>query len=75
MNKLNKIIDIIRENMVANPPGQSGGFSASGNPTTTAGFDPVVGFTRRRKKPDLIDGRTVKNRSYLKWLRALGVYK
>lgn len=71
MNRLDKIINIIRENMTANPPGQSGGFSSSGD-QKTAGFDPVIGFTRRKKNPDLIDGRTV-NKKYSKWLRSLGL--
>lgn len=59
--------------MIANPPGQSGGFSASGDQKTTAGFDPIMSFTRR-KNSNLVDGRTVKSQ-YLKWLRSLGYYK
>lgn len=42
MNPLDTIIQIIRENMVANPPGTSGGFSSSANPKgPVAGFDTV----------------------------------
>lgn len=40
MNKIDKVIEIIRENMVANAPGSGGGFSSSspaGGPT--AGYD------------------------------------
>jgi hypothetical protein len=42
--KLDRIIQIIRENMmVANAPGKSGGFSSSANPKgPVAGFDPVI---------------------------------
>jgi hypothetical protein len=42
MNPLDKIIQIIRENMVANAPGTSGGYTSKGEPTTVAGFDPVM---------------------------------
>ena len=50
---LNKIIAIVREEMMsANPAGGSGGFSGSSNPKgPTAGFDPVMKkMTRRNKK-------------------------
>lgn len=48
--KLNWIIDIIREQMVANAPGTSGGFSGSAEPKgPTAGFDPVMKFDGRSK--------------------------
>jgi len=51
--KLNRIIDIIREQMVANAPGTSGGFSGSADPKgPTAGFDPMMGF-KRRKGPQI----------------------
>jgi len=53
--KLDRIIQIIRENMmVANAPGESGGFSGSANPKGPAGFDPVMGGMERRKKPRFI---------------------
>ena len=50
--KLDRILQIIRENMMtANAPGESGGFSGSANPKgPVAGFDPVMGKTARRKK-------------------------
>ena len=49
---LNKIIAIVREEMMAaNPPGGSGGFSGSSNPKgPTAGFDPVMKKPIKRKK-------------------------
>ena len=48
---LNRIIAIVREEMMAaNPPGGSGGFSGSSNPKgPTAGFDPVMKKMTRRK--------------------------
>ena len=54
--KLDRILQIIRENMmVANAPGESGGFSGSANPKgPVAGFDPVMGKTARRKKKKYI---------------------
>jgi hypothetical protein len=48
--KIDWIISLIREQMVANAPGGSGGFSGSADPKgPTAGFDPVMGMTRRNK--------------------------
>ncbi len=39
--------------MTANPPGGSGGFSGSADPKgPVAGFDPVMGF-KRRKGPQI----------------------
>ena len=47
--KLDWIIDIIREQMVANAPGASGGFSGSADSKgPTAGFDPVMGIQKRK---------------------------
>jgi len=53
--KLDRIIDIIREEMMAaNAAGSSGGFSGSANPKgPVAGFDPVIGTTRRKKGPQI----------------------
>ena len=52
--KLDWIISIIKEQMVANAPGGSGGFSGSSDPKgPTAGFDPVIGMTRRKKYASL----------------------
>jgi hypothetical protein len=54
MAKIDKIIQMIREQMVANAPGGSGGFSGSSDPKgPTAGFDPVMGLTRRKKYASL----------------------
>ena len=49
MEKIDRIIQIIRENMVANAPGSQGGFSSSADPKgPVAGFDPVMGKVKRR---------------------------
>jgi hypothetical protein len=51
--KLDWIISIIKEQMVANAPGASGGFSGSSEAKgPTAGFDPVMGL-KRRKGPQI----------------------
>ena len=48
-NKIDWIISIIREQMVANAPSSQGGFSGSADPKgPTAGFDPVIGKVRKR---------------------------
>ena len=49
---LNKIIAIVREEMMAaNPPGGSGGFSGSADAKgPRAGYDPVMKKMTRRKK-------------------------
>ena len=53
--KLDWIIRMIKEEMVANSPGESGGFSGSANPKgPVAGFDPVMGKMVRRKKKKYI---------------------
>ena len=47
--KLDWIIEIIREQMVANAPGSQGGFSGSADPKgPTSGFDPVLGLQKRK---------------------------
>lgn len=49
--KIDKIIRIIREQMVANAPGTQGGFGASSNPSgPTAGLDPTMGLKKRYLK-------------------------
>ena len=58
-NKLNKIIDFLREEMMtANPAGGQGGFGSSPTPASTertrAGFDPVMGKMQRRQKKKYI---------------------
>ena len=54
--KLDKIISIIREEMMtANAPGASGGFGAdSPAKGPRAGFSPVMGNVRKRKRPEII---------------------
>jgi hypothetical protein len=48
MKSLDKIIKIIRENMVANPPGTSGGYTGqSATPEITGGFD-TVGIGKKK---------------------------
>lgn len=52
-NKLDRIIEIIREQMVTGSTASSAGFSGSADPKgPTAGFDPVIGF-RRRSGPQI----------------------
>tara|TARA_B100000287_G_scaffold341901_1_gene328507 strand:- start:18 stop:239 length:222 start_codon:yes stop_codon:yes gene_type:complete len=50
--KLNRIIEILREEMMtANAPGTQGGFSSSAPAKgPRAGFDPLLGKMQRRKK-------------------------
>jgi len=48
--KLNWIISLIREEMMT---AGTGGFTGSGDPKTKAGFDPVMGMTRRKKYASL----------------------
>jgi len=52
MNKLDRIIQMIREQMVANAPGASGGFSSSADP-----MGPVAGYDTKMMK---------KGRKYMK---------
>ena len=57
--KLNRIIEILREEMMtANPVGGQGGFGYNPTPASTektrAGFDPVMGKMMRRKKKKYI---------------------
>ena len=51
-NKLDKILDILREEMMtANPPGGQGGYSSNPPKEGVAGFDPLLkGKMLRRKK-------------------------
>ena len=58
-NKLNRIIGILREEMLtANPVGGQGGFGSNPTPASTektrAGFDPVIGKMQRRTKKKYI---------------------
>jgi hypothetical protein len=46
---LDKVIQIIRENMVANAPGTQGGFSSSADAKgPVAGFDSAMGKVKKR---------------------------
>lgn len=64
--KINWIISLIREQMVANAPGTSGGFSGSSNPKgPTAGFDSVMGLTKRKRYASLGIG------SRKRWMKKL----
>lgn len=52
MEKIDRLIQIIRENMVANSPGTGGGFGSSSNPAgPTAGYDqPLDGRTKLMRR-------------------------
>lgn len=64
--KIDRIISIIREQMVANAPGGSGGFSGSADPKgPVAGFDPLLG---KKKKDGTVDFRRIKP-NYRKWVK------
>jgi hypothetical protein len=64
MEKIDRIIQIIRENMVANAPGAQGGFSGSADPKgPVAGFDPVIGKSKKRYMKG-------KRKQWLDYLRA-----
>jgi hypothetical protein len=68
MKKIDRIVNNLREMLVANTPGESGGLSTSAVPKgPVAGFDPLIGFSRRRKAPDLFDMRTIPKK-YRRWI-------
>ena len=73
MSPLDRIISIIREDaMVANQPGEGGGFGGS-SPEPRAGFDPVMGFTLTRfGRVDRRNTRQYKKK-YDNWLRSMGL--
>lgn len=76
MNKLDKIIQIIRENMVANATGQGGGFSGnSPMEGPTAGLDPISDLKMfRRTIGGLVDKRTKQyHKKYETWLKSMGL--
>ena len=41
-SKIDRIIEIIRENMVANMPGTSGAYTSQGDSKIFAGFDKIL---------------------------------
>ena len=55
-NKLDKIINIIREEMMTtgSTPGKPGFSSKADAAGPTAGFDPVMGKMMKRKRPEII---------------------
>jgi hypothetical protein len=73
MSNLNKIIQIIRENMVANAPGTGGALGSNSPNANMQGIDPIINLgTFRRTKSNKIDGRSVKI-TYKQWLRSMGL--
>lgn len=73
-DKIDRIINAFRsamytefsvneEEIVANPPGGSGGFGGSSNPSgPTAGYDPVMKIDGRRKNVKKYIDKLLKNR-------------
>ena len=65
MNKIDKMIKIIREQMVANAPGTSGGFSGSADPKgPVAGYDPIM------KKKKYATGGVGSRKHWLDYLKS-----
>jgi hypothetical protein len=76
MSKLDKIIQLIRENMVANATGSGGGFGGnSPQEGPTAGFDPKVELGMfRRTIGGLVDRRSkTYSKKYESWLKSMGL--
>ena len=49
--KLNRIIEILREEMMtANPVGGQGGYGSNPDKKGVAGFDPLLGKKKRKKR-------------------------
>jgi hypothetical protein len=68
MNRRDKIINNLKEMMVANPPGQSGGFTSSSDAKgPVAGFDSVLS-RYKKKKNGQVDKRSapITHRPWLK---------
>lgn len=63
--KIDKIISIIKENMVVGGGGFTGSSPAQG---PTAGFDPLLGF--RNKKKGNVDFRKVPQ-NYKSWVKSI----
>lgn len=70
MKKIDRIISLLREMMLANPSGGSGGFTSSGDPKYSAGFDPLIRFKNKNKDKDTIDFRRVPKR-YKDWVKSI----
>ena len=67
MKKIERIIELIRENMIASSVPTN---NISGGDIAT--FDPVIGFKRRRNGN--VDGRSV-SKKYKDWMKSLGLLK
>jgi hypothetical protein len=67
MKRIERIIDLIRENMIASSLPTNN--ISDGN---IAKFDPVIGFKRR--KNGNVDGRSV-SKKYKDWMKSLGLLK
>jgi hypothetical protein len=78
MNKIDRVIEYFRNlreegspTMNTGTPNGSTGFGGDADSSgPNAGFDPVMGFKRR--KNGKIDGRSSSNK-YKKWLKSLGL--
>ena len=77
MSKIDKVIEYFRNlreesaspTMNTGTPNSSAGFSSNADPSgPNAGFNPVIGFKRR--KNGKIDGRSAHNK-YKQWLKSL----
>ena len=67
MKKIERIIELIRENMIASSVPTN---NISGGNIAT--FDPVIGFKKR--KNGNVDGRSVAKK-YKEWMKSLGLLK
>ena len=65
MNKLDRIIQMIREQMVANAPGSSGGFSGSADPK-----GPVTGYDPTMKRKGYVKGGIGSRKRWLDHLKS-----
>lgn len=61
MNRIEVVSQIIREMMVGNAPGESEGFTSSGDSKTVAGYDPLMPRVDLRKH----------RKSHRPWIRSL----
>jgi hypothetical protein len=69
MEKVDRIIQVIREMMVANSPGTGGAYTSKGDPTTVGGFDPLLKF-KNKKENGNIDFRRVPQ-NYKSWVKSI----
>ena len=66
MSATNKVIELIREMMTANPPGKGGGFGSRPPKPGVDGLDPLMAFRRRNR----IDYRKVP-KQFKSWVKDL----